>query len=260
MATSSREARRRRIVDGSSDRLALITGKIKTLPSSSSSTDSNHSHNASCPPTIFEDFNIDSPISGNESSPFLAKNDTRGKQPVLRKCETSIETARPSLEPNDTSSSSLLSSKPNSAIYKFFSPSKISFAVATSETVRFFCSMVFAILPVLSHNGFPILGNSFIKSIIVFRPFYLLLLTNTTIVVSRLVLDSQRGSSSSVKTDQQENDHVPSAGEFDLAEQIGKTLELGFVLQNVVGAIFIDFSVYATVVICINSFTQAVGL
>lgn len=35
MATDAREARRRKIVDRGADRLALITGRIQTLPSSS---------------------------------------------------------------------------------------------------------------------------------------------------------------------------------------------------------------------------------
>ncbi|XP_047340146.1 uncharacterized protein LOC124943715 [Impatiens glandulifera] len=229
MATSTREARRRRIVDRSSDRLAFITGQIKTLPSSSS-TEPIHSQNAFSPPSISNQFDIstDSPADDNESSSFMKNHDkidmTSGgteKQAVLPESETSVETR---------------------SLNRFFSPSKINSAVAASETVRLLCSIVIAILPILSSFGFPIL------SIIVFRPLYLLLLTNFTIVLARLLLENDRVRSTTRNV------------EYDLVGLIGKTLELGLVFQNVMGAILIDCSVYATLVVCGISVARAMGM
>lgn len=246
MATaSSREARRRRIIDMSSDRMALITGKIKTLPSSS--TVPIQSPNESCSPSISNQFDIstDSPANDNESFSFPEKHDeidmTSGGtkiQEVLRKSETNAVHG---------------SSNPTSFINRFFSPSKTNSAVAASETVRILCSIVFAIFPILSLIGFPIVN------MIVSRPLYLLLLTNISIVLSLLLLQNQRGSGRT----EQENGRVPlmqKAGGYDMAEQIGKTLEIGLVLQNVMNAILIDCSIYATTIVCCISCAQAMGL
>lgn len=56
--------RRRRIVERGSDRLALITGRIKNLPSESETSESDqlrgHSYTVSCPPSISQ---IDLPSS-----------------------------------------------------------------------------------------------------------------------------------------------------------------------------------------------------
>lgn len=65
-------ARRRRIVERGSDRLALITGRIKNLPSESETKSGSdqmrgHSYTVSCPPSISH---IDLPSSDQSSEPL----------------------------------------------------------------------------------------------------------------------------------------------------------------------------------------------
>lgn len=65
MATSGRDTRRRRIVERGNDRLALITGRIPTLPSETGSgSETRHLHTASCPTWISENH-----LPSNQSSP-----------------------------------------------------------------------------------------------------------------------------------------------------------------------------------------------
>ena len=133
----------------------------------------------------------------------------------------------------------------------FLSPNQISSAVAATERTRLFCSFAFAILVVLSYLGFPILGNKFLKSILGFRPLFLVLLTNVTVVVAEL-LKKQRSSGT---TDRRENRAPPTDGN-DLAGQLGKTLEIGLLMQKVADAVFMDCAVYAVIVVCGLSFAQ----
>lgn len=66
MEISSREARRKKIMERESDRLALITGRIQSLPAShsTSSQQPRHCHTASTPSFPFQDY-----ITGNTIIP-----------------------------------------------------------------------------------------------------------------------------------------------------------------------------------------------
>ncbi|KAL7164392.1 hypothetical protein ACSBR2_040328 [Camellia fascicularis] len=295
MATSSRDARRRRIADRGSDRLALITGRIQTLPSSSSSSssstspESHHSHTASCPPSLshhhdphLSHHHLDEIVEDDEdksSSSLLPQYESANdggsrRQPFLRKCETGTEASRgPSWEVDakvqayrvlPTVEDSLIPpSNPEHKLEplvhhrgKIFTPKQISSAIAASESTRIYCSLAAAILVVLSYIGFPILGSRIMKSIMFFKPLYLVLLTNISIVLARLLLGKQRR----FERIEQEANNVPSIGDsFGFAEQLGKALESGLVLQNIMGAVFVDCSIYAIVVICGLSMAQKLG-
>lgn len=135
---------------------------------------------------------------------------------------------------------------------RFVTPSQISSAIAASERSRVFCSITFALLVVLSYMGFPLLGSNIINSIISFRPLYLVLLTNLTLVVARLLFNNRRGFGRVVAGEFS----VPSTGKYDWAEQAGKALEVGLLMQKAIEAIFMDFSVYAVIVIAFFSFVQ----
>ncbi|XP_052203817.1 uncharacterized protein LOC127809145 [Diospyros lotus] len=299
MSTSGRQDRRRRIAERGQDRLALITGRIQTLPPPSSPPppESHHSHTASCPPVIAQstDELLFQPIVSTddhkaprslarqtacvgESVGVNENEDGNVAGPILRKCETSIEASRvPSQEvehgeqSSDTvplvQEDSLKSTpvrdnqlEPKVHRHKFFTSNKISSAIAASARIRTYCSVAAAVLAVLSYVGFPILGSRIIKSTIFFRPFYLVLITNVSIVVARLLLDKERGSE---KTKQEANNgeanNESSPGADGFVDQVGKALETGLLLQNIMGSIFMDFSIYAIIVICGISMAKTVG-
>ncbi|KAG6437756.1 hypothetical protein SASPL_102684 [Salvia splendens] len=129
----------------------------------------------------------------------------------------------------------LISHHPHNKDYQpehtLFTPDQIRSAVAASENTRMFCSIAAAVLVIASFVGVPIVG---LLGIILFRPFYLLLLTNITVVLGRLIVGSRSRRRS-------------NAGRNDLADQLGRALELGLLMKKIVGAVSMDFSIYAVV-------------
>ncbi|CAL5435464.1 unnamed protein product [Camellia sinensis] len=274
MATSSREARRRRIADRGSDRLSfpnpalfiIFALSISSFKSFATSIHRQISYNG-------EDKSSSSLLlkvaSANESGTI-----DRGskEQPFLRKCETNtealrvlpwevdgrVESSRVSSTIQNTSISTSDSDhhvEPHVYRSKFFTPNQISCAIAVSESTRIYCSLPAAILVVLSHVGLPVLGSHIVKSTIFFGPLYLVLLTNVSIVLAQLLLGKQRR----LEQIEQEANSVPLIGGYGFAEQVGKALESGLVLQNIVGAMFMDCSVYAVVVACGLSLVHKFG-
>lgn len=119
-----------------------------------------------------------------------------------------------------------------------FTAGQIRSAVAASENTRMYCSVATAVLVIASFMGFPVSG------IIILRPVYLLLLTNITIVLGRAIL-GERGMES--RTGRRRS--APTVGGNGLADQLGKALELGLLMQKIIGALFMDFSIYAVVLV-----------
>ncbi|XAR70902.1 hypothetical protein NMG60_11027940 [Bertholletia excelsa] len=276
---TAREARRRRIMERGSDRLALITGRIQNVEQSPlpARSRSFHAHRASCPPSMFfHDFDHDESEVPYEIedratsflSPKVSANNSGSRGPsLLRKCETfrsplEIDSL---VEPSRISSNVQTSqvSTSDSAHHvesvvqlgEFFTPNQVCSAIAVTKSTRIYCSLITAILVVLSCIGFPILGSHIIRSILFFRPLYLVLLTNISIVIAQLLLGKHRGS----QEIKREADNTSSVAEEGFVEQIGKTLEMGFLLQKIMDAIFMDSIVYAVVTISGLSLVQKLG-
>lgn len=127
-----------------------------------------------------------------------------------------------------------------------FTASGVSSAIAESERTRLSFSVAVAILVVLAHLGFPLLGTSnIVKTLLGFRPLYLVLLTNVTLVLAR-ILGKHRVSE---RPDRGGEIRTPTEG-FEWADNLGKALELGLVAQKVLDALFMDCAVYAIIVVC----------
>ncbi|KAF6169604.1 hypothetical protein GIB67_003972 [Kingdonia uniflora] len=264
--STTRDARRRRIVERGSDRLALITGKIQSLPQSQRS---HHSHTVSSPSLLLNDqhlasFNSDPQtkvtLVGEDDASNIALQkhetgiDTRSIEPQLRKCETRTDIIRPSSP--DTSSKaqpspflSELQNVPNSTVSQLplgrraesphhypniFTASQISSSISASENIRILCSITIALLVVLSHFSIP----NGIKRIITYRPVHLVLLTDITLVLARLLLWKQVAR------------RAVSEDASGWADGLGKALETGLVFYKAISAAFMDCSIYAVVVIC----------
>lgn len=132
------------------------------------------------------------------------------------------------------------------------SPNQISSAIDSSVTSRLLCAMVVGLLVVFSDIGFPLLGNKIIWSVLMLRPLYLVLLTSVTLVLAPLLLGKQSTVASAVKGENK----IPSADGSDWADQVGNSLELGFLMMKVMDAVIMDCSVYSVVVVCGLSLTQ----
>lgn len=215
-------ARRRRIAERGSDRLALITGgRAPKLPSSSSS-----SYNASSPPS-------DENSGGSKSG--STKGEASGNE-------------RPS-----SSNKSINSPKSELKIYlyKTVSPNQLRPAILASQETRRKCSFFAGIVALLSHIGFPILGSYIIRSIILSRPLFLLLLINVTITIGPLFLDAMK------LIQQEANSGASSSSDADFP---GSPFEWGMLFKTGVSAFFMDSCIYSVVVVCGMSILQKYGL
>lgn len=183
--------------------------------------------------------------------PPLGKSENNGRAPASEVCEV-----RPSLDSSmdQNSSVSTLATdrrlEPQMQQSTVFTPKQISSAIVETESTRLCCSIAVGLLVVLSCLRSGILGGNILQSILSFRPFYLVLLTNVTFVLARIL--KQRGSG---RIDRGEN-RTPSAEGYDWTDQVGNALELGLLMQKVLNSVFMDFAVYATIVVCGLSFVQ----
>ncbi|XP_068313760.1 uncharacterized protein [Pyrus communis] len=285
MTTNSREARRRKIMERGSDRLALITGRIQTLPPSSSFSSSpppdpaTHSEDTDLPsrPSISPDqipkthvpdqIPVFTPeIEEMWSAPSTVQNESPTSQtethvpgqipdftPEIEERRSSSSTVQdespPSTVQNESRPSSLSFEKP-----RLFTASRISGAIEASERIRIYISMAVAVLVVFSHLGFPLLGSKLLKTLLGFRPLYLVLVTNVTLVLAR-ILDSGRQRHHRVPAGIGEGQTM-SGSEYEWAERLGKALGIGLLGKKVLDALFMDCAVYAIIVICGLSFAQ----
>ncbi|WJZ94613.1 hypothetical protein VitviT2T_013453 [Vitis vinifera] len=257
MEISSREARRKKIMERESDRLALITGRIQSLPAShsTSSQQPRHCHTASTPSFPFQDYITASP-DGEHSDALGSRGNAVGKvEHPLRKCETSVEfNRRPPLQVRAHMQPVLVtsmvkgpSSEPPGSDSSLFTPKQISSCIMASENTRAISSAMIALLVVLSYIDYTMFGRNIVssESVITSRPLYMLLLTDVTIVLGRLVLEKRRGF---VKVEGGER----AMFQEDAQTWAGavKVLETGLVVHQSIRAIFIDCSIYAVLVVC----------
>ncbi|KAM7459410.1 hypothetical protein LguiA_036404 [Lonicera macranthoides] len=284
--TGGRDARRKRLTERGTDRLALITGRIQTLPSPTPET-AHHSHTASCPPHLYD--NLDpTPFSiSSSSSSVFVPSETKDCIPPLPKHDSGIDDSKSQEGPfmrsrtqvsrayasdsddkvpsfpfsssvqNPSSVSTVVPEQKleQPASCKIFTPSQIIYAIAVSEKTRICFSLLAAILVVLSYIGFPIVSSFVVKSVLLLRPLSLVLMTNITIVLAHILLEKWSGPDRV----EREVSGEGSDGGSDLADQVGMALESGFVLQNIASAVFTDSSVFAVVVICGLSLAQSLG-
>ncbi|KAK6912691.1 hypothetical protein RJ641_022292 [Dillenia turbinata] len=279
MASSGREARRRRILERGSNRLALITGQIKHLPPSSPSDDAAATTTTISSPDSQSQSLLPDPINvspkdeieptaslmpehssssrsrgisedgGTRLDSYLPEHETSAEAPIFPALEISeqAQLAAISSSAKSTSISSSHTVQPSALMANnFFNPKQISSAIKASETTRVYCALVVALLVVLSHWGVPILGSETIKTIISFRPLYLVLLTNVTVVLAQLLYEKQSG----LHVVGHVTSKAPADDGYVWAEQAGNALEKGLLMQAIVSALFMDCSVYAVVVIC----------
>ncbi|KAI5556374.1 hypothetical protein POPTR_018G035800v4 [Populus trichocarpa] len=264
MASTTRESRRRKIVDRGSDRLALITGQIQAIPSQKLISEDSLPH-ISDEITVSPDGKdgvSDSTLVNSEPTTIASGSDGSTVETSLRGFETGVGASlAPSVETSSKVESSLATStvqkstrsssgteqkiKPRPHISSFVTSNQISSAIAASEKSRLLCSVVVGLLVVLSYLGFPLLGSNFVRSIIGFRPLYLLLLTNLTLVLVPLLFNNQRGFERAVDAENK----IPSTDGSDWIEQAGNVMEVGLVIQRAMDAAFMDCSVYAVIII-----------
>ncbi|XP_041002225.1 uncharacterized protein LOC121247832 [Juglans microcarpa x Juglans regia] len=278
MATNhGSEERRRRILERGSDRMALITGRIKTLPTSpppsqsiiSSSSDPPHQHHHHVDNgsnhhhlragAVVKDYSSDDTLLNKESTDEDSSGNKFGigspGEPQLNKGSTSIE-AQEIQTTLDNGVKTIVQKtsaerdqqlpKPRRRQPRLFTSKRIHSCIVASENTRVTCSLIIAFLVVFSYVDYPLFGRNIVnsKSVVASRPLYILLLTDVTIVFARVYLEKRR------EFDEAEEERVALQEDGQNWEKAEKVLERGLVAYQAIRAIFIDCSVYAVVVIC----------
>ncbi|KAG7018331.1 hypothetical protein SDJN02_20199, partial [Cucurbita argyrosperma subsp. argyrosperma] len=286
--TDSRAERRHRIRSKETDRMALITGRLRTLPPSPPPSPSSpspflqyqihqrgHSHTGISPSFLSKELqkNPDSlPLRPVHAIPKLKDgtavplpkhmpiNEVQEEKitatefqikdkkidPIGEVCKEMIPpSALPMVQKATIVNEPL--SKPQPSKPRIFTSKRLNASILASQTKRVFCSLIIASLAILSHVDHPLFTIRNIvssESVMASKPLYILLLTNVTIVVARMLADRQKHGGEA----EEECEKMKEDGQN--WESAVKVLERGLVFYQAFRAIFIDFSVYAVVVIC----------
>lgn len=251
---ATREARRRRIVERGSERLALITGRIQSLPPDPPTT-----RPTQTPSDIaqHEDVASGSPLPDRESVRELSQHHTQDEtvEPLLQNNEKGRSITPRAVTPLGPEEETPAQDHQREQRHlNLLTAGQVYSAIAASEKFRICSSIVAAVLVILSYIGFPVLGFGITRNIIMSRPVYLLLLTNISIVLVRVILGAQ---GAELRMGQKRS--VPNFGGNTLVDQLGKALESAMLLQNIFGALLMDFGIYTVVVICGLSVVQKLG-
>ncbi|KAH7651955.1 hypothetical protein IHE45_20G090700 [Dioscorea alata] len=266
---AARDARRRRLVDRGSDRLAFITGLSRSIPPSTEQAPQSPSaslledvtglslrqHHESKGPTASSAENASGiePVitsktihetprheSGHESMTRAVSNEATMtnfeadgpcvKASTASALQTSIEPAiqsqtAPHINPHRTQS--------------IFTARKISHSISLSENLRLICAVAIGLLVMLQYHAYSFGGN-LVRSIITFRPLLLVLLTDATIVLGRVLLAKESNG----------GDNERTKVEADSTNSISQALEVALVLQKGLTAVTMDCSICAAIIIC----------
>jgi hypothetical protein len=123
-----------------------------------------------------------------------------------------------------------------------FTPQEITKAISATESNRFLASLAIAFLVVLSNWGLDI-GGTITRVLVGTRPLLFLIITNITIVLTLLMENKDPNARGR-----------PVGVNLGSADRLGQILEIGLLLQKALGALLIDCSVCAVIMICFLGF------
>ncbi|KAK1277865.1 hypothetical protein QJS04_geneDACA015869 [Acorus gramineus] len=302
---SAREARRRRIVERGSDRLALITGQIRSLPPPSSSQPpipplSNDLRTTAA--SLSEDNAMSHDLSKNEPSDEVMRtmgesgssvpgssqvskisNETEtgevqdtsivAELPVTSQIQNppnhesincpQVITAEMNAEPSISFSSlqspprhdnsEEINLQPWFMNHQLFNSKQIESAISASENIRLLSSAIIALFVVLLYHRC-LLGGTGVRSILAFRPLWLVLLTDITIVFGFLF-----ASKDDYQEKMDESKRAKPAQVQDWPDVVAKALEMFFLLRKALSAVFMDWSVYVIVLVSAGFFSAGIA-
>ncbi|WOK96458.1 hypothetical protein Cni_G05165 [Canna indica] len=275
---NSREARRRKILERGSDRLAFIAGQVKSVPAPSSSSPP--------PPFPQKEEHPQAPVAPSSeadvsrshlSDKYGSSNNSTGTswgrlenernngiskthaqdEVLVNKKEDYISTsesrnqAEEQIQQNEIDSTLLSTSSANSSSNIVvstatskklvpFSSKQINDAISASENLRLLCAVTIALLVVASNHGFAV-GGVF-GSLTNLIPLLLLIMTDLTIVLWLLM--TRQGS------DDKKKERARTGGvESGWTGNMGDILETLLTFSKVASSVFMDCSICAVMII-----------
>ncbi|XP_016485472.1 uncharacterized protein LOC107805889 [Nicotiana tabacum] len=182
-------------------------------------------------------------VAGVESQVQNSDGEVEAKGATASQAKNEVESllVKPSVA-KASEDAEVLPRKRNGFLH-LFSLRDINSCILISENKRVICSVMISFLVVLSYAHLPhsiARSNSFIAS----RPLYILLLTDLTIVIARIIRKE-------VVPDEERREDRQRVNDFGHNWDGALTiLEYGLVLYQTIRAIFIDCSFYLVIVIC----------
>ncbi|XP_074573690.1 uncharacterized protein LOC141830102 [Curcuma longa] len=263
---NARDARRRKILERGSDRLALISGQVQSVPDSSPrAPNEGHPPPSGSPFSRVEGTN-DQYKSNNDGKITASEREEIDKHKAIPTTQASIGVVSAKMEHNNTvfelkpevkelqrnqvselRNTSVAQKSPDQVVDTAssarlmknltISSKQVSHVVSDSENARLLCAFTIAIFTIISSC----FGGAFGGSIINFRPLFLDILADLTIVFWPLMANRGGDKQKAAKNEKLEYHWTGNASDI---------LEAWFIFQEVAGAIFMDCSICAVVMIC----------
>ncbi|CAL9206934.1 unnamed protein product [Musa hybrid cultivar] len=285
---NAREARRRRILERGTDRLAFIAGQARSIPDSSpppspSPPPPKEAHPKTSVAPLSEDDGATisrfsdqyrsqaSGPAGERTEPAgertesershvkaLASDEMHGdkKEDDICTCESGNEAKAKTVQSgrdselltsamaprsSDEVVDAALPTAPRVKKQLMFSSKQVSRSIAASENIRLIGAVMIALLVILSNHGYAF-GGAVMGSILNFRPLFLVMLTDVTIVLGLLITNHG--------TDAKENEKARTGKqEHGWPSNIGDALEAWLMIRTVSTAVFMDCSICAVIMI-----------
>ncbi|RLN05587.1 uncharacterized protein C2845_PM13G14180 [Panicum miliaceum] len=246
--------RRRRLVERGSDRLAFITGQTRSLscdpiPGSPSSYDSASTHQSELQQTEgdFGGEKFSDRTQLQKSVPRASiRQETRARTlsydnlvPELKRADAPQEIKAKTISYEDELFHKF---KTGSASAVPEIQPEITKAISATESNRFLASIAIAFLVVLSSWGLDI-GGGVTRVLVGTRPLLFLIITSITIVITQLLENKDPNARGR-----------PVGPNLGSADSLGQMLDIGLLLQKALGALLIDCSVCAVIMICFLGF------
>ncbi|XP_074581120.1 uncharacterized protein LOC141837646 [Curcuma longa] len=276
---SARESRRRRILERGSERLAFISGQARSVPdSSSASRDPHPSHTSVGPLTDVHatDYHLSGQHGSNNDhnnasgidelggnsvrsnerpkayevlASDMTKNDDGATEPgnndQVKTLQTERDTKTPTTSVFESSSQQVAYATVSTMQVKKqmpFSSKQVSRGISASENKRLLCAVIIALLVVLSNQGYT-LGGGAVNSILIFRPLFLAIFTDVTIILWLLMTTQHKA--------EKEKERVRTGrDESGSTNTVGDAVDALLAFQKTATAIFMDCSICAIIIIC----------
>lgn len=256
---ADRDRRRRRILEKGQDRMALIsrrkndpdpTSRSQPLNGQTSATyieeeETSHSMPSAQYEQAVKPLQHDQVCSLIREEPFVRKPVPRAEPSRVPRADDVILAGPSAAVPKPVLVAADVALRLAQKIpLRNVSAQQVIMAVAETEHGRMLCTLLVAVLVILSYAGLPIVGSGSFRRVILFRPLFLLIIADIALIVRRLIPLSMKNL---VKGEKDDTKSILGDG-FAWAEA-GRALELGLILQSVMGALFADCTIYAAVII-----------
>ncbi|KAG6466964.1 hypothetical protein ZIOFF_075231 [Zingiber officinale] len=168
-----------------------------------------------------------------------------GNNDQVKPLQTERDTKPPSTSMPESSSQQVVSTTRMHAKKQMpFSSKQVIRGISASETMRLVCAVIIALLVVMSRRGYT-LASDVASSVLSFKPLFLAMITDVTIILWLLKTTQQKE-----EKEREKEKARTGRDESGSTDVIGDTVEAILVFLKVATAIFMDCSICAVIIVC----------